>query len=423
MPAFLERLRSRVRTLLNQKRREAELDEELRFHLETEAEERREDGATAAEARRAARVDFGNAAVVAEDIRATWGRAAWEQALQDIRYAVRTLTKSRAFTTTAVLCLGLGIGANTLLYSLTDAILVRALPVSDPHALVRMTSRTPKSENHGFSFHDSSFRDAAGYTGNVFAYTGFALFEKRDDIFASVFAYQSTGRLSLTVQDQTAAAKGEYVSGSYFRGLGIVPTAGRLLIADDDREGAPPVVVVTATLADKWFGSADAAVGQTVLLNNSPFTIVGVAPRGFFGTDPGLTPDVYVTLHSTFVVERSATRDALLQRFNDPGEGWLEIMGRLQPAVSLERAQAALAPPFQQFTQHVRDTGTRWGPGAGAGPRRRRSRPRRPAARLLDAPPAPDGPRGSDICCSPARTLRTCSWRDPPRARTKSPSA
>jgi predicted permease len=354
------RLRSRLRTLLNRHRREAELDEELRFHLETDAEERREAGATVAEARRAARLEFGNAAVVAEDTRAAWGLTTWVQAGQDIRYAVRMLTKSRAFTTTAVLCLALGIGANTLLYGLTDAILLRALPVSDPHSLVRMTWRTPRNENHGSSYHDGAFSDAAGYTGNVFSHAAFGLFKDHDDVFASVFAYQSTGQLSLTVQDQTAPAKGEYVSGNYFRGLGIVPAAGRLLMADDDRDGTPPVVVVTAALADKWFGRADAAVGQTVLVNNSPFTIVGVAPRGFFGTDPGLTPDLYVTLHSTFVVDRSTTRDELLRRFNDPGEGWLEIMGRLQPGVSLARAQATLAAPFQQFTQHVRDTGNRW---------------------------------------------------------------
>jgi macrolide transport system ATP-binding/permease protein len=345
---------------LNRKRREADLREELRFHLETEAEERREAGADEAEARRGARLDFGNLAGIAEETRAAWGWTRGEQLAQDIRYAVRTLAKSRAFSATAVLCLALGIGANTLLYSLTDAILFRRLAVSDPTSLVRMTWRAPKVENHGASRHDSAVRGSAGYTGSVFSYAAFELFARHDDVFSSVLAYQSTGPISLTIHDQTTPARGEYVSGDYFGSLGIVPAAGRLLTADDDREGAPAVVVITAAVAEARFGGADAAIGRRLLLNNAPFTIVGVAPGAFFGTDPGLTPDLYVPLRATFVVERSATTDALLPRFTDPGEGWLEIMGRLEPGMSLERAQATLAPPFQRFTERVKDTGGRW---------------------------------------------------------------
>src|SRR5689334_21495535 len=218
----------RLRSLINRKQKSADLQEELRFHLETETEERRERGATAEAAERAARLDFGNIAVVAEDTRATWGWTAFEQLGQDIRYAIRTLSKSRTFTIAAVVSLALGIGANTLLYTLTDAILLRALPVSDPQTLVRMTWRTPEPENHGTGSHDSAVRSpTAGYTNGVFAYAAFELFDRHDQIFSSVFAYQRTRSISLTVQDQTVPAAGEYVSGNYFRGLGIVPSAGR----------------------------------------------------------------------------------------------------------------------------------------------------------------------------------------------------
>jgi predicted permease len=357
----LRLLRSRLGALWNWKRRESELDEELRFHLEAEAEEHQAAGVPADEARRAARFDFGNVAVITEDTRATWGWTALEQLVQDFRYAIRTLLKSRAFTATAVVCLALGIGANTLLYSLTDAILLRELPVSDPANLVRMTWRTPKAENHGMSRHASAVRDpSAGYTGGVFSHPAFELFSRHEDILSSVFAYQSTGLVSLTIHDQTAPARGEYVSGSYFRGLGIAPAAGRLLGSDDDREGAPPVVAITTALADSRFGGPDAAVGQTVYINNAPFVIVGVLPRTFFGTDPGMTPDLYVPLRSTFVVEASRPIESLRARFDDPSEGWLEIMARRTPDVSLERAQATLAPLFQQFTNQVKETGGRW---------------------------------------------------------------
>ena len=356
----LRRLRSRLRALWNRKRRHSELDEELRFHLDTEAEERQEAGVSHDQAIRAARVDFGNVAVIAEDARAAWGWTSLEQLLQDSRFAIRTLSKTRAFTATAVSCVALGIGANTLLYSLTDAILLRELPVSDPQSLVRMTWRAPKGENHGLSRHDSAFRDdLSGYTSGVFSYAAFELFERHDDIFASVFAYQGTGPVSLTIHDQTAPARGEYVSGSYFRGLGVVPLAGRVLGGDDDRVGAQPVVMIATALADR-FGGPDAAVGQTVYVNNAPFAVVGVVPRTFFGTDPGVTPDLYVPLRSAFVVEASRSNESLRARFDDPSEGWLEIMARLRPDVSLERAQATLAPPFQQFTNHVKETGGRW---------------------------------------------------------------
>jgi predicted permease len=350
----------RLRSLMRRRQKAADLNDEIRFHLETEAEERRERGSTPADAERAARIDFGNVAVIAEDTRATWGWTTWEQLAQDVRYAIRTLSKSRAFTATAVVSLALGIGANTLLYSLTDAILLRALPVSDPQALVRMTWRTPQPENHGMSRHDTSIRSqTAGYTNGVFAYAAFELFERHEDIFASVFAYQNTGPISLTIHDQTAPAIGEYVSGNYFRGLGVVPAAGRWLFADDDRSGAPPAVVISAALADGRFGGSDAAVGQTLLINTAPFTIVGVTGRSFFGTDPGVTPDFYVPLHSIAIVDTRRASDPL-QRFNDPAEGWLEIMGRLKPEVSLELAQATLAPPFQQFTERVKASGSRW---------------------------------------------------------------
>ena len=277
---MLRRLRSRLRTLWNWKRRESDLREELRFHLETEEEERRDAGASLAGARRAARLDFGNPAVVAEDTRATWGWSWCGQLAQDVRYAVRTLTRSPAFTVTALISLALGIGANTLLYTFTDAILLRPLPVPQPEALVRMTWNAPKSEFHGSSYHDSSFKDAtAGYTDGIFAYAAFELFQAHDDIFSSVIAYQSTGPITLTIHDQASPATGEYVSGEYFRALGVVPAAGRWLGPDDDRAGAVPVAVLSRALADSRFGGPGEAVGQTLAINNIPLEIVGVAPR------------------------------------------------------------------------------------------------------------------------------------------------
>ena len=357
----LRRLLRRFAGLVNPKRRESEIDQELRFHLETEADEQIEAGNSAGQARRAARLDLGNVALIAEETRAAWRWTTFDELRQDLRYGIRTLANSRAFTATAVFCLALGIGANTLLYSLTDAILLRQLPVPEPQRLVRMTWRTPEPESHGTSRHASSIRSqTAGYTNGTFSYDAFKLFVRHTDIFSSVFAYQGTARVSVTIGGETTPATGEYVSGSYFSGLGIVPAAGRSIGPDDDRMGAQPVVMITTALANSRFGGAQAAVGQTVHINNTPFVITGVVPGTFFGTDPGVTPDLYVPLHSTFTIEARRPVESLQARFNDPGEGWLEIMARLRPGVTLERAQAQLAPPFQEFTNAVKASGGKW---------------------------------------------------------------
>jgi macrolide transport system ATP-binding/permease protein len=355
---MLQHLRSRIRTLWYWKRKRSDLEDEIRFHLEAEEEERREAGASTAAARRASRLDFGNIGVVAEDTRAMWGWAWCGELAQDIRYAVRTLSKSAAFTAAAVISLALGIGANTLLYSFTDAILLRALPVADPDQLVRMTWHAPKSEFHGSSYHDSSFKvPEAGYTDGIFAFAAFELFQAHDEIFSGVIAYQSTGPITLTIHEQAMPATGEYVSGDYFRVLGVVPAAGRWLRPGDDSIGAPPVAVVSRTMADTRLGGPNGAVGQTVLINNIPVVIVGVAPRGFQGTDPGAFPDLFVPLHSSLMLQSESGHQPI-ELFNDPNEVWLEVMARLRPDVSLDRAQAALAPPYHLFTEHVRTLGT-----------------------------------------------------------------
>ncbi len=344
---------------LQRRRKETELEEELRFHLEEDAAEREDAGESAAFARRSARLDFGNPAVVREDARAAWGWSLVEQTAQDLRYAGRTMRRSPAFTLLAALSLALGIGANAAIFSFLDAVLLRPLPVRDPASLVRMTWRAAESEAHGISYHDSSFTDAAGYADGVFSYPAFELFQAHPGILSSVFAYQSTGPIALSLRGQTEPGAGEYVSGDYFRGLGIVPAAGRLFDQVDDRMGAPPVAVISFATLRSRFSDLPDAVGQTLLINRKPFTIVGVAPREFFGTDPGLSPDVYLPLHSNVLLDENPF-DSAPRRYTDASRAWLEIMARRRPGVSLAQAQAALAPAFQQLSDDVKASGHRW---------------------------------------------------------------
>src|SRR4051812_41676791 len=180
--------------------KEAELQEELRFHLEEETEGRQADGVAKDQARWAALRDLGNLTLVQENTRTTWTWTFWEQLAQDVRYAVRTMSANKTFSALAILSLALGIGANTAVFGFMDAILMRSLPVSDPQSLVTLSWRTNRNEMHGMNRHDSDYKDPnGGHIGGFFAYPAFELFRKSDAVFSSVFGYQGAGDLNLTI--------------------------------------------------------------------------------------------------------------------------------------------------------------------------------------------------------------------------------
>ncbi len=351
MSAFFRKLR----WLTRRNRKEAELREELQFHLEEEAEERHARGLAEEEAWWAARRELGNLALVREDTRAVWGWTILEQLGQDLRYALRTMAANRLFTMLVILCLALGIGANTAIYSFMDSILLRSLPVPDPESLVVLNwhARSPRRDFVMRAMSGSTWGDSKwGTMSGMFPFGAFELFQKDDAIFSSVFAYfqpRQARKLNLAIKGQADLASGLTVSGDYFRGLAVVPAAGRLIVPDDDRAGAPAVAVVSYALSEKRFGGAANAVGQAVLINNLPFTVLGVTPPGFFGVDPAAAPDVYVPMHANELLGAADQFGFRSERYLDQHYYWIQIMGRLRPGVSLVRAQAALAPRFQQW--------------------------------------------------------------------------
>src|ERR1700730_2617312 len=186
----------------------------------------------------------------------------------------------------------------------------------------------------------------SGYISGVFPYAAFELFQKNDSIFSSVFAYYSyPGTPTITIRGQAEAAAGGYVSGDYFRGLGVPPAAGRLISAEDDRPGATAVAVMSYSFSQRRFGRAADALGQSILINNVPFTVIGVAPPEFFGVDPQVAPDFYLPVHANVQLGPIISAASYL----DQNFYWIEIMARLRPGVSMEQAQATLAPQFQQW--------------------------------------------------------------------------
>jgi macrolide transport system ATP-binding/permease protein len=336
--------------LFTRRRREAELAEELRFHLEEEAADREAAGLPAQAARLAARRDLGNPTAVAEHTRAAWSWRWLEELAQDLRYAARAMAAAPAFTTLALLSLALGIGANTAIFSFMDAILLRSLPVADPQSLIVLRMHTRQPEVHGSDFHDGSFMDPVnGFTNATFSYPAFEFLRRDDRFFSSVFGYQSTSKLTVSVQGQAQSLEGEYVTGDYFRALGVPPAAGRLIVPDDDRAGAPATVVVTYAFAANRLGGAATAPGQTILVRTIPFTVIGVTPREFFGADPGAAPDLFFPMHANLLLERFNNFTRVARRYHDAGDEWVNVMARLRPGVTGAQVQAALSPAFHEW--------------------------------------------------------------------------
>jgi len=334
--------------------KERELREELEFHLAEEANEREATGLPEEQARRAARRDLGNFTLVQEDTRAEWGWTILEQFVQDVRYAVRTMMHNRAFTAVAVISLALGIGANTVIYSFMDAILLRTLPVARPESLAVLNwhSNEPKGARPNHVMHGmdgSTWTEDNGVSSGIFPFGTFELLRENGAIFSSLFAYYPTGKRTVLVKAQAEIAAGEYVSGDYFRGLEVPPAAGRLLLADDDRVSAPLVTAISTRLSERLYGDAANAVGQPITIDNLPFTVVGVTPSEFFGVDPNASPDFYVPMHANLVLDGTESWAKTAETYLDRNHYWVEMMGRLRPGVSLEQARSVLGPQFQQW--------------------------------------------------------------------------
>ena len=348
MIAFLQKLKWLFRGC----DKEGELAEELRFHLEAEAKERRDEGMPESDAEWAARRELGNAALLKEDTRAAWTWIWVEHLIQDLRYAVRTMARNPLFTAMAALSLALGIGANTAIYSFMDALLMRSLPVSDPGSLAVLNWHNKIERGSVFHGGSGSTYDDPKYgtTARIFPYPAFELFQKSDGIFASLFAYYPTRDLNLVIHNQAEIGSGEYVSGEYFRGLGVTPAAGRLLIPDDDRAGAPPVIMLGFAFAQARFGEVGSAVGQPILVDNLPFTVAGVAPPGFLGVDPSIAAQFYIPMHANLLLQPTGVPGGIsTKRYLDGNDYWIEMMGRLRPGVTMAQAQASLAPMFDRW--------------------------------------------------------------------------
>jgi macrolide transport system ATP-binding/permease protein len=343
----MRELLRRLRHLLHRDEFERELEEEMRHHLALSAEQRGDAGASR---------QFGNITLLREESRSMWTWTIWEQFLQDLRYGSRSMAANPLFTAIATISLALGIGANTAIFSFMDAILLRALPVKNPQELVvfHWRAKTQPGVIHGMT--GSRFGDKTGINSPNFPYPAFQMLRANPDAVSTVFAYAVAYRhLNVVVHRQAEFAEGLYVSGGFYAGLGVTPAAGRLIGDEDDKTGAPAVAVLSWAYWQRRFDGNPAVVGQSILVNNLPFTIVGVSSPEFFGVNPGAQPDLYVPLHA--VPSLSTFRQETERRdFFDGNYYWVEMMGRLRPGVSREQAQTVLSARFQQYASSTATT-------------------------------------------------------------------
>jgi len=334
------------------RRREA-LREEIELHLAEKAAELQADGMTEERARAEARRRFGNVGLKQEESREIWMTRFWSELGQDVRYGCRTMAANKAFSALAVLSLALGIGANTAIYSFMESILLRSLPVADPESLVVLNwhSRPPQNADKEWVHVVHGVQgilwpgDKDAMVSGMFPYAAFETLREENPVFSTLFGYFDGLKSNLAIRGQATSASTEYVTGEYFRGLAVSPAAGRLIGSEDDRPGAAPVAVISfATSQNRFEGPAN-AIGQPILVDNIPFTVIGVAPPEFFGVDPAAAPDIYLPLHTNLLVDGAGAA----RMYGDGNFYWIEMMGRLRPGVSMARAQAVLAPRFHQW--------------------------------------------------------------------------
>jgi predicted permease len=328
------------------KQRDNDVNDEIAHDLAAEAEERIRSGIPREEAEHASRRDFGNVSLLKEDVREIWIWASLQRLSQDVRYGWRTLRSNLLFTAMAVLSLALGIGANTAIYSVMDAIMLRALPVKNPGELAILDWRA-KQEADVIRDHNGPNYPSPG--GGVespdFPWQAYELFRDHNTSFSTLFAYKDAGRLNLIVNGQAEVGAVEFVSGNFFSGLGINPVAGRLLADSDNMPDSSQVAVISYDYWQRRFNGVQSAVGQTINLNNIPFIIAGVAPPEFFGVSAGSAPLVYIPMFNRLTLYSPSEKDM----FIDPHSYWVDIMGRLRPGVTLARAEAELSGPFHWY--------------------------------------------------------------------------
>lgn len=344
-------LLARLRGLFLKKKLEQEMADEIVAHLEMQTEDHLRQGMSPEEARYLALRKFGGVEQVKETYRDRRSLAWVETLLRDLKYGLRMLRRSPGVTAVAILSLALGIGANTALFSVVDAVLLKTLPVEAPEQLVLFEWQAGRqyrlSGMSGTSNVDGppGTRSLSLFRYDVFEKLRAAQTAASESPLSDLFAFGPLRELTAKLGDQAEIIDGQAVSGDYYSGLRLNPSLGRVITAEDDRPGAAPVVVLSYDVWHERFGANPSVIGQQLTVNQQSLTIIGVTPPGFNGTlQVGYRPAVTVPLAIEPLLRGE---NNLLGTTTKPGVWWLNVMGRLKPGATGEQVPQTLNGAFQ----------------------------------------------------------------------------
>lgn len=316
-------VRLRLRAIFHRERMENDLQDELAEHLELETRKHLAAGLLLEEAQKRARASFGGFEQVKEECRDRRGIRSLTDMVQDVSYALRSFRRTPGFTATVVLMLAVGIAANTAIFSVVDAVLLKMLPVRDPGALFRVVRASASADD----------------VGNAVSYQMFGKMKSRVEPLAALMAYQLPQKTAVSI----GRSEGQYlehqaVTGNYFELLGIRPVLGRFMKAGEDKgSGSYPVAVISSNLWTSRFHRSPDVLGKTLRLNNRAFEVIGVAPPQFFGVEVGAIVDVWTPVSM-----------APLSELNDDHFTSLQLMGRRKSGITLSQAVAPLQAVWKE---------------------------------------------------------------------------
>jgi len=332
------------------KKLEDEMNDELRFHVERQIESNIAAGMAPDEARRRALVEFGGVQQTRETLREVHRSRFFESIVQDSRYAWRMLRKSPAFTIIAVLTLALGIGANTAIFSLIDAVIFRSLPIADPQSLLVFQWQSHKGPGN-MSYRNFGECDETHDGGSASGCSLSLPFFKQvaqSGLFSHVAAYTVAGQVDMSGNGTARMVKGEFVTGDYFQTLGVRAHLGRLINAGDDDASSQAAAVLDHSFWQTEFGGSESAIGKTIRLNGISFTIIGVTEPRFDALTLSNKYDVIVPMSQRpVVVPNWKPRD------DQADHWWLVMIGRLKPGVAVNQAEAGVSLLFRNSVASV----------------------------------------------------------------------
>jgi putative ABC transport system permease protein len=345
---WITMIRLHVRSLLNRSRADEEIDEELRYHVERQADELVARGMDAVEARYAALRMMGGVDQQREHCRDALGFRFADEAGRDLGHALRSLVRHRTFTAVTVLTLAVGSGANAAIFSIFNQALLRPLPVPAPAQLVNLSSPGPKT---GRTSTSSTFR-----AEDVFSYPLFRDLEREQRVFTGIAAHRDFVA-NVVYRGQASHEEGELVSGRYFPVLALRPALGRLLGPEDDRtRGAHPVVVLSHSYWQRRFNADPAVINDRLMVNGQILAIVGVAPPDFAGTTLENQPRIFVPMSMAALMMpglRNPHTGGVWNGFDDRRDHWLYLFARLKPGIPLAAAERTINVPFAAIINDV----------------------------------------------------------------------